>query len=149
MNPTLTTHLRKPSAATRNFVRHYGEMLIAMFLGMAIFALPADAALLAMGTSSAEFSEDAPALMLIAMAFAMTVPMVAWMRYRGHGWRPSMEMAASMIIPTLAVLALLAAGLVEDSSTLLAIEHAAMLPSMLIAMLLRRDEYTGHRHALA
>jgi hypothetical protein len=26
------------------------------------------------------------------------------------------------------------------------IEHVAMLPSMLVAMLLRRDEYTGHAH---
>jgi hypothetical protein len=38
--------------------------------------------------------------------------------------------------------------LVTDSATLLGIEHAAMLPSMLIAMLLRREEYSGtHHHA--
>jgi hypothetical protein len=29
------------------------------------------------------------------------------------------------------------------------IEHAVMLPSMLVAMLLRRDEYTGHGHRTA
>ena len=44
--------------------------------------------------------------------------------------------------------ALLQGGLVEDIGALMAIEHVAMLPSMLVAMLLRRDEYTGsvHRH---
>jgi hypothetical protein len=54
-----------------------------------------------------------------------------------------------MVIPTLSVLALLWSGLVADLGTRLVIEHLAMLPSMLVAMLLRRDEYTGatHRHA--
>ena len=47
------------------------------------------------------------------------------------------------------MLALLWSGLVGDLGTLLVIEHVAMLPSMLVAMLLRRDEYTGaiHHHA--
>jgi hypothetical protein len=139
---------RRIASSTRHFIRHYVEMLVAMLLGMVVFALPADAALLAMGTSSGEVYEDAPALMLIVMTFAMTVPMVAWMRYRGHGWQPSMEMAASMVIPTLGLLVLLGTGLVTDSATLMGIEHAVMLPSMLIAMLLRRDEYSGHGHAV-
>jgi hypothetical protein len=77
------------------------------------------------------------------MAVVMTVPMVAWMRHRGHGWRPSAEMAASMFLPTFAVIALMASGAI-DFWTAMGIEHAAMLPSMLVAMLLRRDEYTGH-----
>jgi hypothetical protein len=79
------------------------------------------------------------------------VPMVAWMRYRGHGWAPSNEMAASMLIPTAGVIGLLGAGLVEDIGTLLAVEHVVMLPAMLVAMLLRREQYShgGHhsRHA--
>jgi ABC-type glycerol-3-phosphate transport system permease component len=81
------------------------------------------------------------------MGVTMTVPMVAWMRYRGHGWAASNEMAASMLIPTAGVIALLGAGMVTDLGTLLAIEHVVMLPSMLVAMLLRRDEYSGGHHA--
>jgi hypothetical protein len=73
------------------------------------------------------------------------------MRYRGHGWAASNEMAASMLIPTGGVIALLGAGLVADVGTLLLAEHVVMLPSMLVAMLLRRDEYShgghGHQHA--
>jgi hypothetical protein len=80
--------------------------------------------------------------MLIEMAATMTLPMVAWMRYRGHSWLPCLEMTASMVIPTLGTLALLGAGIVEGAGPLMLIEHVVMLPSMLVAMLLRREEYS-------
>jgi hypothetical protein len=127
---------------TRHFIRHYVEMLAAMFLGMAVLGTPALIVLDAAGVSSPELRSDAPALLLLGMGVTMTVPMVAWMRYRGHGWAASNEMAASMLVPTAGVIALLGAGLVDDVGTLLGIEHVVMLPSMLVAMLLRRDEYS-------
>jgi hypothetical protein len=137
--------------STRHFIRHYAEMLAAMFLGMVALGMPALVALGAAGTSSAELRADAPALLLLGMGVTMTVPMVAWMRYRGHGWAASNEMAASMLIPTAGVIGLLGAGLVNDVGTLLMAEHVVMLPSMLVAMLLRREEYShaahSHRHA--
>jgi hypothetical protein len=133
-----------PSA--RRFLRHYVEMLVAMFGGMIVLGMPAVVALDAAGMTRAELRTGHPTLLLFGMAVVMTVPMVAWMRYRGHTWRPSLEMAASMILPTLGVLALLWSGTAEDIGTLLVIEHVAMLPAMLVAMLLRRDEYTGHHH---
>jgi putative flavoprotein involved in K+ transport len=102
-------------------------MLVAMFLGMVVIGEPAMLALGAAGVTSAELTADAPALMLLGMGVTMTMPMVAWMRYRGHGWGPSNEMAASMLIPTAGVIGLLGARLVEDVGTLLAIEHAVML----------------------
>ena len=49
-----------------------------------------------------------------------------------------------MFVPTFGVIALLWGGLVVDVGTLLVIEHAAMLPSMLLAMLIRSDEYSRH-----
>ena len=134
------------SASRRHFARHYVEMLVAMFLGMAILTLPSSAALGAVGMSSSELHNDAPALMLAVMAVNMTLPMVGWMRYRGHGWAASMEMAASMLIPALGTIALLWSGLVEDLGALMLIEHLVMLPSMLLAMLHRRDEYSGGAH---
>lgn len=133
------------TTSTRHFIRHYAEMLAAMFLGMAVLGMPVLMALGAAGVSSAELRSDAPALLLLGMGVTMTAPMVAWMRYRGHGWAASNEMAASMMIPTGGVIALLGAGLVDDVGTLLAIEHVVMLPSMLVAMLLRREEYS-HAH---
>jgi hypothetical protein len=132
--------------STRHFIRHYVEMLVAMFLGMAVLGTPALLALGTAGVSSAELRSDAPALLLLGMGITMTVPMVAWMRHRGHGWPASNEMAASMLIPTAGVIGLLGTGLVGDVGTLLAIEHVVMLPSMLVAMLLRREEYSHGAH---
>jgi hypothetical protein len=131
----------------RHFIRHYIEMLIAMGLGMAVLGLPAFAALSAAGISSSELHNDAQELMLLVMAVTMTVPMVAWMRYRGHGWAASNEMALSMFIPTFATIGLLWAGLVTDGGALMIILHVAMLPAMLVAMLLRREEYSQHHGA--
>jgi hypothetical protein len=71
------------------------------------------------------------------MATMMTVPMVAVMRYRGHAWRPCWEMSASMFIPTFGVIAALGTGISDDFGALMTIEHAAMLPGTLLAMLLR------------
>jgi hypothetical protein len=82
------------------------------------------------------------------MAVTMTVPMVGWMRYRGHGWRANTEMSASMLVPTFTAMALLQASVVDDIGLLLVVEHVAMLLGMLGAMLLRPAEYT-HRHAEA
>jgi hypothetical protein len=131
------------SHSTRHFIRHYVEMVAAMFAGMIVLDPPAGWALGAVGSGWSELQSDAPALMLLAMAVTMTVPMVGWMRYRGHSRRANAEMSASMILPALAAAALLWAGLVTGIGALLVIEHVAMLLSMLVAMLLRREEYSG------
>jgi hypothetical protein len=143
MTLTITT---SPSPATKRFVRHYAEMVAAMFLGMAVLAVPAGWALGALGSSWSDLHEHAPAAMLLVMAVIMTVPMVGWMAHRGHGWRANAEMAASMFVPTFGVIGLLAAGLMTDPMALMTLEHVVMLVSMLAAMLLRRDEYSGHSH---
>jgi hypothetical protein len=135
---------RRMSASTRHFVRHYAEMVVAMFLGMAVLGIPAGWAMGAVGTSWSELTDDAPALMFLGMATTMTVPMVAWMRYRGHAWRPNAEMAASMYIPTFAAIALLPAGV--HVMTAMGIQHVLMFPAMLGAMLLRPAEYAQHHH---
>jgi len=139
--PITSTHSDRLSPATRHFIRHYFEMVAAMFLGMAILGLPAGWLLNTMGTS---WSALSTAPMLLLMATTMTIPMVGWMAYRGHGRRANAEMAASMFLPTFAVVGQLWTGLVTDVGVLLAVEHVAMLLSMLAAMLLRRTEYTQH-----
>jgi hypothetical protein len=133
-----------------HFIRHYTEMLIAMFLGMAVLGTALAAALAPVGIDVGDWRDDAPALMLLGMAFTMSVPMVAWMRYRGHGWAPAWEMTAAMFVPSVAAIALLWTGAIDDTGTLLAIQHVAMFPAMLGVMLVRLDEYTGHPgHAVA
>lgn len=128
----------------RHFARHYVEMVVVMFLGMAVLGLPAGWALDAVGSSWAELQDEAPAAMLLLMATTMTVPMAAWMRRRGHAWGPTNEMSASMILPTLAVIALDGVGVMSDVGTMLVVEHIAMLAGMFAVMLLRPEEYSHH-----
>jgi hypothetical protein len=116
-------------------------MVIAMFAGMVVLGLPAEAGLRAIGSSSSDLQAEAPAVLFLGMALTMTVPMVAWMRFRGHSWRPCLEMAAAMLAPTLLAIALI--GAVEFDALML-FEHVAMLVAMLGAMLARPHEY---RHA--
>jgi hypothetical protein len=136
----------KLTGKTLTFARHYGEMLIAMFVGMFALGIPLGALLGVFGVDVTTWRRDSPELMLLGMAFTMSVPMVAWMRHRGHGWTPSWEMAASMFVPSFAAIGLLWAGAVTDSGALLTIQHVAMLPAMLLVMLMRFDEYAGHTH---
>jgi hypothetical protein len=96
------------------------------------------------GFDVGDWQDDEIELLLLGMAFTMTVPMVAWMRYRGHSWARGWEMAAAMFAPSVAAIVLLWAGAVEDSDALLMIQHIAMLPAMLAVMLLRVGEYTRH-----
>ncbi|HEX2088046.1 MAG TPA: MMPL family transporter, partial [Solirubrobacteraceae bacterium] len=125
----------------RVFARHYGEMVLAMVVGMAALGAPLGA-----------IAGDGETLMLLNMGLSMTVPMVAWMRFRGHGWRVTLEMAASMVLPTLGAVALFAGGIVEDLDAVLLGEHVVMLVAMAVAMLLRPSEYLhhgGHGHGRA
>jgi hypothetical protein len=133
------------TSRTASFIRHYVEMVVVMFAGMIVLGLPGEAALHAMGSGTSELQADAPAVVFLGMATTMTLPMVAWMRYRGHRWQPTLEMAASMVIPTLVAIALLATD-VAGFNALMGLEHVAMLFGMLAAMLLRVDEYAGHHH---
>ena len=67
----------------------------------------------------------------------------------GHGWRPNVEMALSMIVPTLGALS--ATGAVEDVGALLLIEHMAMLAGMFAVMVARPEGVLrpGTRDAVA
>jgi hypothetical protein len=123
------------SAANRRFARHYLEMVAVMVVGMEALSLLVGLVV--------DINRAGP--MLIEMGATMTVPMVAWMRCRGHDWQPCVEMCASMVLPTLGMLALLGLGVVEGVGASMAILHAVMLPAMLVAMLLRREEYS-HAH---
>ena len=138
--------MRGMNSSTRHFIRHYAEMVTAMVVGMVVLGLPAELLLQAAGSGADELERSAPAVLLLGIAVIMTVPMVGWMAYRGHGRRANAEMAASMLVPGVGVIALLAAGVVTDVGDLIVLEHVVMLPSMLGVMLLRRDEYTSHAH---
>jgi RND superfamily putative drug exporter len=137
-DPRLAPPKPRRHSPARRLLRHYGEMVLAMVVGM-----------VALGGPLGMLLGDGQILMLLNMGFSMTVPMVAWMRYRGHGWKASGEMAASMILPTLAALVVFGSGLVDDFDAVLIGEHVVMLAAMLGVMLLRPAEYLHHHGAHA
>jgi flagellar biosynthetic protein FliP len=128
---------------TRRLLLHYLEMVVAMLLGMFVLGGALTVLLEAAGIDVGNWDRDLPALFLLSMAFVMTVPMVGWMRHRGHGRRPCAEMAGSMFLPTIVVVGMLAADVGGGVHSLMAIQHVAMFPAMLGVMLLRREEYGG------
>jgi hypothetical protein len=67
------------SPSTKHFIRHYVEMVVAMFAGMAVLGMPFGWLLGAAGSSWQELTDTAPALMFLAMATTMTLPMIGWM----------------------------------------------------------------------
>jgi flagellar biosynthetic protein FliP len=146
-NPSLSNFPAASAEANHSrslgrFLRHYAEMVVVMFAGMFVLGAPTGVVLAALGTS---WSGLSPAMHTFVMALTMTVPMVAWMRVRGHSWKANIEMAASMLMPTAAVMGLLWAGAASSGSMMIP-EHAAMLACMLAVMLARRDEYSCAAH---
>src|SRR3954462_3368828 len=93
---------------TTRFIRHYVEMIAVMFLGMGLLG---GLAVVAFGIDTTDWGVEAA---LLGMTATMTLPMIPWMRFRGHGWAPTMEMSAAMVVPTLAAIAVLWAGWLED-----------------------------------
>ena len=120
------------------FGRHLGEMVIAMLLGMAVLG-GAVAGVLAVAGSSLD--ESAAWVRASVMAATMTIPMVWWMQRRGHPARRSAEMAAAMIVPTLAAIALYDLGVLASADALLAVQHVVMIPAMVGVMLWRFEHY--------
>jgi hypothetical protein len=94
-------------SAVRHFLLHLGEMLLAMFVGMALFGSLFSAILVAAGTTYSEALEAVPELIALALMVEMTAPMVLWMRHRGHSAARIAEMAGAMLAVGVAAILLL------------------------------------------
>jgi hypothetical protein len=130
------------SRPVRRFALHYLEMLLAMGIGMMLLyplwmLLTGDA-----DPSGVLRSTEVESLVT---ATTMALPMAGWMRLRGHRWSSALEMSAAMYAGFVVLFPALWTGAL-DASEVLTLGHVLMLVFMLVAMLWRRDEYTGHRH---
>lgn len=123
-----------------HFTRHFLEMCVAMCVGIGVFT-PLYFWVAGQFGYSAPYAE-LPELSALIVAFNMTAPMVAWMRYRGMEWRPIVEMSAAMVVEAAVLIGVAWLGVVarEDIAIL---EHAWMMPVMIVPMLFRLDLYTG------
>jgi uncharacterized membrane protein YhaH (DUF805 family) len=130
------------SGSKRAFARHFGEMILAMFLGMVVLGGLAE---LGFALSGSSLSDQPGGTQVMLMGLNMTVPMVLWMIHRGHAAARNVEMALSMIVPSVAAAALAWAGAIGTGAAL-GIQHAVMIPAMLGVMLWRYQDYS-HPHA--
>ena len=145
-----TVDTKWSSGHAGRFVRHFVEMLLVMMLGMCVLGGAFGGLhVVLFGNGFAAAWRDNVGLAAFAMAFNMTVPMVLWMRYRGHSWERGGEMAAAMNLPVLPALVLYGAGMIPARGVL-GMQMMLMVPAMLGAMLYRKEEYsaphTAHRH---
>jgi hypothetical protein len=134
------------AGSLRRFVLHVGEMLLAMFVGMAVFGAFFSGMLLALGTTFDEALETVPALIALVLMFNMTVPMVLWMRHRRHSRARIVEMAGAMLAVGLVAVVCLWASVI-GSTAICGLECALMVPAMIGVMSLRRGEHARPVHA--
>lgn len=124
----------------RTFARHYVEMIVAMVLGMiALYPIWTWAT---RDLPTGHWADRADTDML-AMATAMSLPMIAWMVRRGHGVLPVAEMTVAMYAGFVVLFPLLWSQSLGAMGVMMA-GHVLMPVFMLLAMLARRHEYSGH-----
>jgi flagellar biosynthetic protein FliP len=141
-------NLPVPVRHRRRFWRHFAEMVVVMLLSMAILGAAVSAAFALAGHANLlHFA----ALRGLLMTAYMVIGMALWMRHRRHGWARITEMSAAMVAPYVVLVGPFLGGVIGKGAFLAAM-HVLMLPSMYVAMVLRRDEYErdhrdhGHEH---
>ncbi|MFC4852113.1 hypothetical protein [Actinophytocola glycyrrhizae] len=127
---------------TWNFVQHLLEMTVAMFVGMFALGMPAGALFDWLGWSALN---ELTVPSTLVMATTMSIGMAAWMRFRGCGWQATAQMCLAMFVPFLVMYPFYLTGL-AGSAAVMVVGHVLMTPAMVVAMLLRRDEYTCSHH---
>jgi len=130
---------KRPTSAWR-FARHYLQMVVAMYAGMLVLD-PVYAALATRAGYPDPWTE-LPVLSALVMTVNMTLPMVLLMLRHRHGSRAIVEMAASMVAPTLAATGLHTLGALP-AEQVMTVAHLAMFPAMLWVMLRRYAHYAA------
>ncbi len=142
-DPILVSHEHGSSDLSRKhrlspFWRHYLQMATVMVVGMiatgAIFL-----SIVGLKTWD-EVTSQYPTQALVAMGAGMSIPMVAWMQYRGMGRRNSYEMALAMILPLIPFLCLVWFGITESAQC--GAYCALTFVTMYALMRYRRSEYS-------
>jgi hypothetical protein len=129
------------------FAAHYLEMCAVMCVGAVglSFLFFGGAALL----GYTNLPDQAPVLSALVVAVNLSVPMAAWMRFRGMPWRPALEMSGATMLVGLTLIVGYGLDLVAQSS-LIEVQARLACPVMLAVMLVRFRLYSSsHGHAQA
>jgi hypothetical protein len=149
MNTSATTAMIESDYTSRKlglasqvgrFLLHFLEMQIPMGLGMAVFAVLIRQL---RASSYAVAFQSGSDLSILLDGLLMTAPMLAWMVFRGHGWRHSLEMGAAMITPGIVIILLGWLGVGAYLPWLAKAACGVMCLGMLVYMVFRFDHFTG------
>jgi hypothetical protein len=129
-------HTRKQRISP--FWRHFLEMFAAMAIGM----VTAGAVVMTITGLKTwdQVTIQYPTQALVAMAAGMSIPMAAWMLYRGMGRKNTSEMAAAMVLPVLPFLCLVWFGVTKSAQC--GGYCAVTIVAMLALMRYRRSQYS-------
>ena len=124
------------------WIRHLAQMVFAMYAGMTVYHLFIGRGFTGLGDGDLGYA---------GMMLSMLVPMVALMRFQGHSWRMTSEMAVGMTAPVVVCLALVRAGICPlipflawlSAANVYTVAHEAMLLGMMAVMVYRRGMYAA------
>src|ERR671936_1334811 len=114
--PAAHMHAASVSAAAKtwHFVRHFIEMCLAMCLGLAV--LDTVYVWLAGQFGITNPYLRFPELSAAVVAFHMTAPMVAWMRFRGMAWNLIADMSWAMVAEAVLILVVYWFGILRNEA---------------------------------
>jgi hypothetical protein len=139
-SPETGGRFRSRLVSSWRFTRHLLEMVVAMLAGMAVFGV-------AIGTLGEPPGYSNLLVEYGLMGMFMSVPMVAWMRRRGHAWSDGGEMTAAMLFPMFALVIPVELGVVGLSGhSLMMLSHVAMIGGMVALMVYRWERYAHGAH---
>jgi len=122
------------------FLAHLGEMCLAMCVGAVILNLMVFRGAALIGYP--DLYQRFPELSTLWIALTLSVPMAAWMRFRGHDWRPTLEMSGATIVVWVLLIGIYWLGILPKTS-LLEWQLSLACPVMAAVMLLRFNLYSG------
>jgi hypothetical protein len=130
-------------AQVGHFVLHFLEMQIPMALGALVCYLLVR--LLPASSRFATIYHPGTRLYYLGDTLFLTVPVVAWMIFRGHGWRHSLAMAVAMLTPVAVIIVLGQLAGYAVLPWLPIAGYPAQSLGMLVYMLYHRAEYMKGR----
>jgi deazaflavin-dependent oxidoreductase (nitroreductase family) len=137
------------------FVLHVVEMCAAMCVGAIGLSVLFFGGAAMVGYTN--LPERAPVLTVVVVAINLSLPMAAWMRFRGMAWRSTLELSGATILAGVGLLVGYWSGAIAQDSLLPLQTGLLACPLMVAIMLLRFPLYssehtahsTRHRHSRA
>lgn len=132
-------------SAPGRFILHFFQMCLVMCAGGVALSLLFFGAAALLGFTNLD--QRAPELTILVIAINLSLPMLAWMRYMGMDWRPTLEMSGATMVAGLLLIVAYSAGLVSVRDLIPLQTGLLACPLMLVVMLFRYRLYAGaHTH---